>query len=126
MNEDVDLGLKLSRFGPILFCPAARMAHYHAPGGRLPPDQVAEDDLYNRFLILDRTRRLGNYKAFRQVITFVLLETLGSTAGALRRRRGRGLWSLFVGRLRALYRIVSTFFSVAKPAGEARKPIDPA
>ena len=48
INEDVDLALKLGRVGRILFCPKARMAHFHAPGGRLDSYQAAEDDLHNR------------------------------------------------------------------------------
>ncbi len=55
MNEDVDLGLKLSRVGPILFCPRARMAHHQSPNGRVSVSMAAEDDLFNRFLILRRT-----------------------------------------------------------------------
>jgi GT2 family glycosyltransferase len=110
MNEDVDLGLKLSRVGPVLFCSTARMAHHHAAGGRLSPDQVAEDDLHNRFLILHRTRQLSKSAALSQIVLFLVLETAGNAAGALLRRQMQGLWPLFVGRLRAVKRVRSTYF----------------
>src|SRR5437870_2089771 len=64
INEDVDLGLKLSRIGKILLCPAARMAHYHAPGGRVSASIAAEDDLFNRYFVLHYTQHTGALRAF--------------------------------------------------------------
>src|SRR5438128_12485449 len=66
-NEDVDLGVRLSRIGKILFCPDARMAHEHAPTGRVSVMAAAEDDLYNRYFILRRTFKQSRIQAYSSV-----------------------------------------------------------
>ena len=43
INEDIDLGLKISKFGQIVFCPDARMGHFHDPVGRVSAKIAAED-----------------------------------------------------------------------------------
>lgn len=106
MNEDVDLGLKLSRIGRILLCPAARMAHMQAPAGRVPAGVAAEDDLHNRYMILRYTAGHSAMSAFGSVFLYFVVETLSNTGGALRRRRAGGLVTRLAGRARALARIV--------------------
>ena len=51
-HEDIDLAIRISRHGCILFSPHARLGHFHAPAGRVSPQQAAEDDLFNRFHVL--------------------------------------------------------------------------
>jgi hypothetical protein len=111
INEDVDLGLKIARVGTILFCPAARMAHHHAPGGRVAADVAAEDDLYNRFLVLRQTRRLGFARALGLVLLFAVVETASNLAGGLQRGSWPGLLSRTRGRLRAALRVCGLAFS---------------
>jgi GT2 family glycosyltransferase len=106
MNEDVDLGLKLCRVGRILFCPAARMAHHHAPGGRVSVAVAVEDDLYNRFLVLKRTCRLSTLLAFESVSLFLLIETTSSFLGCVKRGSFQGFLPRFLGRLRGIIRVV--------------------
>ena len=64
MNEDVDLSLRLARQGHILFCPYARLGHFHDPGGRVSPQESAEDDLVNRFHALHRSAGRSRSAAF--------------------------------------------------------------
>lgn len=106
MNEDVDLGLKLAKVGRILFCPTARLGHFHHPSGRVTPAVAAEDDLYNRYLIMRHTQQRSAPDAFAAVFLFFAIETASNLAGALRRAAGGGAGERLVGRLRALYRIV--------------------
>ena len=106
MNEDVDLGLKLGRVGRILLCPMARLAHLHAPEGRVPIGVAAEDDLYNRFFVMRYTQRRTVTSAFGLVLLYFLVETASSLGGCLRRLRGNGFGARLGGRLRALFRIV--------------------
>jgi GT2 family glycosyltransferase len=108
MNEDVDLGIKLAKVGAIVLNPAARLAHFHAPGGRVSAAVAAEDDLYNRYLIMRRTQGRSAVSAFGSVLTFVAIETVSNFAGSALRMRPNGLWSRTVGRLRAIARIVAT------------------
>jgi len=68
LNEDVDLGIKLAKIGRILFCPSARMGHFHAAGGRVSPINAAEDDLYNRYLIMCRTQGRSVLSALGQIL----------------------------------------------------------
>ena len=107
MNEDVDLGLRISEVGKIVFCPAARMGHFHAPGGRVSRMIAAEDDLFNRFLVLHHTQHRSTIEALALVCLYFAVETTSSIGGCLRRFRGGGVGGLFVGRLRALLRIIA-------------------
>jgi GT2 family glycosyltransferase len=106
INEDVDLGLKLGRAGRIMFCPDARMAHHHAPGGRVTKFLAAEDDLFNRYFILRRT--LGNHflRAFGLVLLYFVVETMSQFLGCVRRLNFRGFVAPLSGRLRAFGRIL--------------------
>jgi len=104
INEDVDLGLKISRRGTIMFCPAARLAHFHAAGGRVTPTVAAEDDLYNRFLILRHTQQLGFARALAMVVLYFVVETTSNLIGGVRRGSWEGLGARTFGRLRALGR----------------------
>jgi GT2 family glycosyltransferase len=106
MNEDVDLGIKLNRVGRILFCPAARMAHHHAPGGRALPQVVAEDDVYNRFLILHRTLGKSKLRSLGLVVLYCAVETLSNLLGCFRRRQWAGFRAGLLGCARALAQVV--------------------
>lgn len=116
INEDVDLGLKIAKVGTIVFCPAARMSHFHDPGGRVSPAVAAEDDLYNRYLVMHRTQGRSAPSAFAQVLLFFAVETVSNLGGAALRLHGNGFGSRLGGRLRAIGRIlVSPFRSPARP-----------
>lgn len=106
INEDVDLGLKLGRVGRIMFCPEARMAHHHAPGGRVTRFVAAEDDLFNRYFILRRTLGMGVVRAFGLVVLYFAVETLSQFLGCVRRLNFRGFLAPLTGRLRAFGRIL--------------------
>jgi len=106
INEDVDLGLKLRRAGPIMFCPDARMAHHHAPGGRVTKFLAAEDDLFNRYFILRRTLQYRFLRAFGLVVLYFGVETMGQFLGCVRRLNFRGFAEPLSGRLRAFGRIL--------------------
>jgi len=105
MNEDVDLGLKLGRVGRILLCPAARMAHHHAPSGRVSAAVAAEDDLYNRYQVMNRTQGRSAVSAHGQVLLFFIVETASNLVGCLHRLSWDAFWPRMFGRLRALGRI---------------------
>jgi GT2 family glycosyltransferase len=87
INEDVDLGIKLSRVGGILFTPHARMAHHHAPGGRVPVALAAEDDVYNRFQIMHRTLKFSKTRSLLLIVLYVSIESLSNILGATKRVR---------------------------------------
>jgi GT2 family glycosyltransferase len=106
INEDVDLGLKLHRTGRILFCPDARMAHHHAPGGRVTKFVAAEDDLFNRYFILRRTLGQSFLRAFGLVVLYFSVETLSQFFGCVRRLNFRGFAAPLTGRLCAFGRIL--------------------
>jgi GT2 family glycosyltransferase len=106
INEDVDLGLKLQRIGRIMFCPDARMAHHHAPGGRDTNFHAAEDDLFNRYFILRRTLGQHFLRAFGLVVLYFGVETLSQFLGCVRRLSFRGFVAPLSGRLRAFGRIL--------------------
>lgn len=108
MNEDVDLGLKLSKIGRIVFCPAARVGHFHAPGGRVSVGSAAEDDLYNRFLVMRHTQQRSAAASFGMVLLFFCVETASNVGGALLRLRTNGLGARTRGRASALARILFT------------------
>lgn len=106
INEDVDLGLKLRRTGRIIFCPDARMAHHHAPGGRVTRFLAAEDDLFNRYFIMRRTLGMSFLRAFGLVVLYFGVETTSQFLGCLRRLSFRGFVAPLSGRLRAFGRIL--------------------
>lgn len=106
INEDVDLGLKLRKVGRIMFCPAARMAHHHAPGGRVSNLVAAEDDLFNRFFILRRTLRYGLARSFALVLLYFGVETTSQFLGCARRLNFHGFFAPLSGRIRAFGRIL--------------------
>jgi GT2 family glycosyltransferase len=106
INEDVDLGLKLGRVGHIMLAPEARMAHMHAPGGRVSPRIAAEDDLYNRYLILRYTLRRSALGALALIWFYFTVETAGNIGGSVF-RGGGGFFDRLGGRLMALARIMS-------------------
>ena len=107
INEDVDLSLELSRIGRILFCPAARMSHHHAPAGRVTAMLAAEDDLFNRFFILRRTLGMSRLRAFWLVLVYFTIETTSHFLGCVRRLNFRNFFPRLRGHLRALGRISS-------------------
>ena len=106
INEDVDLGLKLRRAGTIMFCPAARMAHHHAPSGRVTMFMAAEDDLFNRFFILRRTMGFSLPRSFGLVLLYFTVETTSQFLGCVRRLNFRGFVAPLTGRLRAFGRLL--------------------
>ena len=107
INEDVDLGIKLRRQGRIMFCPGARMAHHHAPGGRVTVFLAAEDDLFNRYFILRRTMGLGVLRAFALVVLYFGVETTSQFLGCVKRLNCRGFIAPLSGRLCAFGRILT-------------------
>jgi GT2 family glycosyltransferase len=106
MNEDVDLGLKLSKIGRIVFCPSARLGHFHAPSGRVTPAMAAEDDLYNRYLVMKLTQGRSAMSSFGFVLLYFTVESTSSLLGGIRRLRIMPWLALTVGRLRAVSRIL--------------------
>ena len=107
MNEDVDLSLKVGRFGRILFCPSARLAHFHAPSGRVTVAEAAEDDLFNRYQILHQTLGKSRVRAFGDVMVFATIETVSNAIGCVIRLRGNGMWQRSLGRGRAIARLLT-------------------
>ena len=107
VNEDVDLGIKLRRQGRLVLCPAARMAHAHAPGGRAGTRVVAEDDVYNRHAILHHTLGRGHVQAAVLVTLYVVLETMSGVSASLRGGASGGFGDRLAGWVRALVRIAS-------------------
>jgi len=106
INEDVDLGLKLSTVGRVMFCPAARMGHFHAPGGRVSSLIAAEDDLHNRYLTMRQTQERSTMDAFGSTLLYFAVETASNLAGCVLRLNADGFGARLFGRLRALSRIV--------------------
>jgi GT2 family glycosyltransferase len=120
MNEDVDLGLRLGRVGDLLYYPLARLAHFHAPSGRVAPRVGAEDDLFNRYQVLWKTCGRTQVDSFQACMTFWALESVSNFLGALRRMSFSGTFQLFVGRTSAMIRIFKqTFRSRSRGAGKA-------
>ena len=107
MNEDVDLSLKVSRVGRILFCPGAKLAHFHEPGGRVTVAEAAEDDLFNRYQILNRTVGKSRARALVDVLVFATIETVSNAIGCVIRLKGNGLWQRSLGRGRAVLRLLT-------------------
>ena len=113
INEDVDLGIKLSRVGGILFSPDARMAHHHAPGGRVSIAVAVEDDVYNRFLVLHRTLHFSTLRSLLLVVVYVSVESLSNILGATKRVRLGLTLQLLRGRLRGLVQIGRLCFGLS-------------
>lgn len=111
-NEDVDLGLKFSKLGRILFCPSARMSHFHASGGRVSPMNAAEDDLYNRYLVMRCTQERSVLSAFSLILLYFTIETCSNLGGCFRRLSSNGFGARTFGRILALFRIVFGRFSL--------------
>lgn len=105
VNEDVDLGIKLARLGPMFLCGGARMAHMHAPGGRAPVSEVAEDDLFNRYCVLRYTKRYSRLRSASLVLVYFGIETAAAMAASVRHFRSNGFGARLAGRSRALWRI---------------------
>jgi GT2 family glycosyltransferase len=106
INEDVDLGIKLAKLGRILLCPAARLSHFHAPAGRVSSMHAAEDDLFNRYLVMRRTQGLSVMAALGQTLLYCVIEAISNLAGCLYHRRNNGFATRCAGQLRALCRIL--------------------
>jgi GT2 family glycosyltransferase len=104
-NEDVDLGLRLSRIGTIVFCPQARMGHFHDSAGRVSLFHAAEDDLFNRFLVLHHTMGHSKLRALGLVGVFMLVESTSNLAGSVLHGRWGQTGRLMCGRMSGLYRI---------------------
>ncbi len=106
INEDVDLGLKLRKLGRIMFCPGARMAHHHAPAGRVSSFVAAEDDLFNRFFIMRRTLDYSLPRSFGLVVLYFVIETSSQFLGCVRRLNFKGFVAPLSGRISAFGRIL--------------------
>lgn len=105
MNEDIDLALKLGRVGTLLFCPAARLTHHHAPSGRVSPKIVAEDDIFNRFMILHNTLNYSLLYSFYLVTLYAFIESVSNLLGMVKRMRVNNTVSLLMGRICGLIKI---------------------
>jgi GT2 family glycosyltransferase len=123
MNEDVDLSLRMARQGHILFCPHARLGHFHDPGGRVSPQQAAEDDLFNRFHILHRSAGRSRSAARCLVLLFAVVESASNLAGAVLRGRWGHCRSLLRGRTAALGHIVFSKAHEPLKRGANRSPL---
>lgn len=105
-NEDVDLALRLRRLGELIFCPFARIGHFHDPGGRVSPRQAAEDDLYNRFHVLHRSAGRSRSAAFVLVMLFAVIESISNMLGSARRLKIGMTIQLLRGRVAALGQVI--------------------
>ena len=112
MNEDIDLGLRLGQIGRILFCPAARLGHFHAPAGRVSVAVAAEDDLFNRFMVIHKTLRRPMSTSLLLVLCFMSIETLSNVLGACKRLKLATTHNLLVGRLRGLIQVARFCFKL--------------
>lgn len=108
INEDVDLGLKLGRVGGIMLHPGARMAHHHAPGGRVSVRAAAEDDIFNRYMVLHANAGQSAVAAVLSTTVYASLEILSNFMGALRRFDFGGFWPRTLGRLQGVVRAVQS------------------
>ena len=123
MNEDVDLALRMAKHGKILFCPQARLGHFHDPGGRVSAQQAAEDDLFNRYHVLKRTCGHSRLRAFGLVLTFAAVEGTSNLAGALRRGRWGQTGQLLRGRLSALGKTLLATLGANDPPASSSKTL---
>jgi len=105
INEDVDLSLRLAREGHILFCPHARLGHFHDPRGRVSSQEAAEEDLVNRFHTLHESAGRSRSAALCLVVLFATIESASNLGGALRRCRWGTTGQLLRGRMAALWHI---------------------
>jgi GT2 family glycosyltransferase len=106
INEDVDLGLKVSKLGRILFCPGARMAHHHAPFGRMSNYEMAEDDVFNRYRIMKITQGIDRIAALRKIFLYVFIESMSTVYSAIKGRDIGGGIHRILGRSAALCRVI--------------------
>jgi GT2 family glycosyltransferase len=106
INEDIDLSLKLTKIGRLLFCPSARMAHHRASEGRVSRAVAAEDDLFNRFCILRWTVGKGLVLSLFFVTLYLGVETVSHLALAIRRWSFGDSLEPVRGYLRAVRRIM--------------------
>ncbi len=111
MNEDIDLSIKLRQTGKLMFCPFARMAHWHAPEGRVSIDIAAEDDVYNRYQVIRYTQKKTYLAATRAVFLYFTVESLSGFLRGLLSLDFRAFALRFLGRVRALKKIVLGFAS---------------
>lgn len=107
MNEDVDLGLKLKRQGPILLHPGARLAHHHASSGRVSVRDAAEDDIFNRYMVLSENQRKNPFTSYVYVATYAMIESVSGLSAALRSRSFTKFLSRAAGHGRGLIKILS-------------------
>jgi len=107
MNEDVDLSLRMAKQGRILFCPEARLGHFHDPAGRVTVRQAAEDDLFNRYHVLLYSADRSRFSAYIACMLFFCIESFSNLLGAFSKgwlNTGERL----KGRASALWRILVT------------------
>lgn len=78
--EDVDFGWKVSRKYKIVLTPAARIYHFHSPGGRESQFETGFKQGYNRCLIFKKmgTAGLKNTLCFVWAMTGFVLGMMGS------------------------------------------------
>src|SRR5215471_17976063 len=114
-KRDVDFGIKLSRTGRILFCPAARLGHFHDPVGRVSASVAAEDDLFNRFFVLRNTVQMGFPRAFALVSIYFIIESGSTFIGSIRRLQFGDFFERLHGRLKAMSRILWTISASPRP-----------
>ncbi len=112
MNEDVDLGIKLSQHGKLLLSAKAYMIHHHAPSGRVTAMLAAEDDLYNRFLVFKNTLRYSTTKAWQLVFTFLFIESISDFYFAAKSFSWKHFLAKAFGRVRATFRIIKLAISL--------------
>ena len=86
------------------------MAHHHIPIGRVTVSEAAEDDLFNRFMVLHKTLFHSKWKAFSLVVSYLLIESLSNLLGAVKRLETATTFHLLNGRIRGLVQIVRVCF----------------
>ena len=104
INEDVDLGIKLSRIGKVVLSPRALIRHERSAVRRSGERRSAEDDIYNRYQIMRQTQGRSSINAMSLLMTYFLVETassiysrvLGSDVSA---------FQLLIGRLSGLFKL---------------------
>jgi hypothetical protein len=104
-SRRISLGIKLAQVGRIFFCPASRMGHFHAPSGRVSVMVAAEDDLFNRFMVMHKTLGRPMLRSLVLVLCFLSIESLSNFLGACKRMKLGTTLDLLVGRLRGLIQV---------------------